>query len=125
MFITMTLVLSFKPHGWLKFALLLIMAGGLMGCTSTLKNEAAFNALKDRSKMGHLYYMGTEGEFHYFADTNFMHPTRYYRYPKADYHFQNEFPKTKDRTQWNPLKHSLYTGTKEFKGEPPEPWPSK
>jgi len=70
--------------------------------------------------MGHFYYVGSKGDFHYFASSYFMQPTRYYRYPKASYSIQNEFPKSGDRDKWVRFIVDWGRGTQYFEGETPE-----
>lgn len=93
----------------------------LQGCMSTVKNQAAFDRLRQRQGLGHFYYIGTKDDFHYFASAYFMEPTRYYRYPKAEYPIRNEFPKTKEKDKWVRFIVDWARGMQYFKGEPPEP----
>ena len=93
--------------------LLLIVAGC---ATRTLKAQR-FQSLTARRGLGHLYYTGTKGEFHYFAESYLYEPTHHYRLPVSAYMITNTFPKTSDRALWIPWQVSLGSGTEGFRGE--------
>ncbi len=76
--------------------------------------------LTQRQGMGHLYYIGTEGDFHYFATKYFTERVKFYKLPAAKYSFQNSFPKTEDQSRWVPYLFDLDANTKGFRGEPQE-----
>lgn len=74
-----------------------------------------FRSLPNR--LGHLYYTGTEGEYHYFRGNVFLGADRRYRLPRSAYLITGTFPRTSDRTSWIPWERSL-SGTEGFRGEP-------
>src|SRR5688572_27537543 len=72
------------------------------------------DSLTKRAGLGHLYYSGSDLEYHYFATKYFLEPTRYYRTLKSDYSIQKEFPKTSDHKRWSPYLRDLNTKTQGF-----------
>jgi hypothetical protein len=91
------------------------------GCTTTLVERSSFDKLRQRQGMGHFFYIGSKGHYHYFASSYFMEPTRFYRYPRANLSLQNEFAKTHNREKWVRFVVDWADKTQYFIGEPPEP----
>ena len=95
------------------FLLLVIVAG----CATRTVDAQRFSSLTQRRGLGNLYYTGTKGEFHYFAESYFLKPTHHYRLPASAYVITNTFAKTSDRTLWIPWQVNLSSGTEGFRGE--------
>src|SRR6187397_2708237 len=93
--------------------LLLILAG----CATRTLDAQRFHSLTERRGLGHLYYTGTKGEFHYFVESYLYEPTHHSRLRVSAYTITNTFPKTSDRSLWIPWQVSLSSGTEGFRGE--------
>jgi hypothetical protein len=102
-------------------ALLLVLF--ITGCAApkTVKSRADFDRLTQRHGMGHFYYIGSEGDFHYFASSYLAERTKFYRYPKANYALNKTFPKTREKSQWIPYLFDLNANARGFRGEPQQP----
>src|SRR5262245_61078712 len=100
----------------IRVALLMLLLT-VAGCATRTVDAQRFSSLTQRRGLGHLYYTGTKGEFHYFAESYFLEPTHHYRLPVLAYSITNTFPKTSDRTLWIPWQVSLSSGTEGFRGE--------
>ncbi len=87
------------------------------GCATRTIDAQRFHSLTQRQALGHLYYTGTKGEFHYFAESYFLKPTHRYRLPVSAYTITKTFPKTSDRSAWIPWLVDLGAGTEGFRGE--------
>ena len=74
----------------------------LQGCATKLKDRSEFDKLTQRRAMGHVYYMGSESGYHFFASKYFLEWTKYYKLPEAEYTFRNPFPKTRHETNGCP-----------------------
>jgi hypothetical protein len=92
----------------------------IQGCVSPLTRKSDLDTLTQRHGLGHVYYIGTNAGFHYFASNYLYERTKYYRLPEAEYSFQNPFPKTSDKSQWIPFLYNLNDNTQGFRGEPKE-----
>jgi len=97
--------------------LLVIVAG----CATPTVDAQRFGSLTQRRGLGHLYYTGTKGDFHYFAESYFLEPIHHYKLPVSAYTITNTFPKTGDQTLWIPWQVSLNSGTEGFRGEQVQP----
>ncbi len=94
--------------------MLLIVAG----CATRTLDAERFHSFTQRRVLGHFYYIGTKGEFHYFSESYFLKPTRHYRLPLSAYTITKTFPKTSDRSLWIPWLVILNSGTEGFLEEP-------
>jgi hypothetical protein len=115
---------SFKnarfKFGSIHFVLCGLLAAFLFagcGTPKSLRSRADLDALTQRHGMGHLYYIGTEDGFHYFARKYFTERTKYYRLAVGNYSFSKPFPKTADESKWVPYQFDLNANTKGFRGE--------
>jgi len=50
--------------------------------------------------MGHVYYCGSDADYHYLATDYFLKPTRRYRIETAEYSLPHTRPRTRDRDRW-------------------------
>jgi hypothetical protein len=99
-----------------RIAMLLLLLSAT-GCATRTVDAERFHSLTQRRGLGHLYYTGTNGEFHYLAERYFLEPTHHYRVPVSAYTITNTFPKTSDRSLWIPWLVDLASGTEGFRGE--------
>jgi hypothetical protein len=87
------------------------------GCAARTLDTQRFQSLTQRRGLGHLYYTGTEGGFHYFAESYLGERTRHYRLGTSAYLIANTFARTPDRSRWIPWHVNLNAGTEGFRGE--------
>jgi hypothetical protein len=99
------------------FAILLAMTFSLQGCHSTLHTRSDLRQLTQRRGLGHVYYTGSKQGFDYFAEKFFLERTRYYRIPQHESLISKRFPKTNERSKWEPYLFNLGNGTEGFRHE--------
>lgn len=67
--------------------------------------------------MGHLFYIGTEGQYHYLVEKYFLESPKKYHVLTSDLRIANTFPKTSDQNKWVPWLINLNEETEGFRGE--------
>lgn len=94
---------------------LIVMWIATGGCVMHTLDAEAFARLP--RQLSRLYYVGTEGEYHYFRGNVFLGADRRYRLPRSACSISGEFPRTSDRSLWIPWERSP-SGAEGFRGEP-------
>jgi hypothetical protein len=92
------------------FAFLLLTAAGCARITA-VNNENDLERLLQRQGMGHLYYIGSQGNGHFFVTKYFGERTRYYKISSSGFDLKKTFPKTMDESKWVPYLHDISCGT--------------